>query len=157
MKLLFRQRFFSWLDSYDIYNEQGETEFTVQGKLSLGHCLEIYDRNQNHRGTVKEEILTFLPRFAFYVNGSYTGQLKKELTFFKPVFHLDCNGWHIQGNLMEWDYQVTDSAGRLIMQASKQIFNLTDTYILDIADPKDALFCLMIVLAIDAAKCSSSS
>ena len=31
----------------------------------------------------------------------------------------------------------------------------TDTYVLDIARPEDALLCLMIVLAIDAAKCLS--
>ncbi len=44
MKLLFKQRLFSWFDSYDIYDEAGETVFTVKGRLSWGHCLEIYDR-----------------------------------------------------------------------------------------------------------------
>ena len=34
MKLRFRQRFFSWFDSYDIYNESGETVFAVKGALS---------------------------------------------------------------------------------------------------------------------------
>ena len=33
MKLLFKQRFFSWFDSYDIYNEAGETVYTVEGKV----------------------------------------------------------------------------------------------------------------------------
>ena len=36
MKLLFKQRLFSWFDSYDIYNEAEETIFTVKGKLSWG-------------------------------------------------------------------------------------------------------------------------
>ena len=31
MKLLFKQRTFSWLDSYDIYNENGQTVYTVRG------------------------------------------------------------------------------------------------------------------------------
>ena len=43
MKLLFKQKMFSWLDSYDIYNEQGEVVFTVKGQLDWGHCLKIYD------------------------------------------------------------------------------------------------------------------
>jgi uncharacterized protein YxjI len=34
MKLLFKQRFFSWFDSYDIYNESSETVYTVKGQLS---------------------------------------------------------------------------------------------------------------------------
>ena len=36
MKLLFKQRFFSWFDSYDIYNEAGETVYVVKGQLSWG-------------------------------------------------------------------------------------------------------------------------
>ena len=36
MKLLFRQRIFSWLDSYDIYNEKGETLFCRKGPVILG-------------------------------------------------------------------------------------------------------------------------
>ena len=34
MRLYFKQRFFSWFDSYDIYDEAtGEPVFTVEGKL----------------------------------------------------------------------------------------------------------------------------
>lgn len=54
MKLLFKQRFFSWLDSYDIYNEAGQTVYTVKGQLSWGHCLKIYDAQGREIGTVKE-------------------------------------------------------------------------------------------------------
>lgn len=35
MKLLFRQRIFSWLDSYDIYNER-EKPFCRKGPVILG-------------------------------------------------------------------------------------------------------------------------
>ena len=85
MKLLFRQRLFSWFDSYDIYDEAGNTVYTVQGRLSWGHRLEIYDARGEHLGTVKEEVLTFLPRFALYQGGRRIGEIKKEFTFFKPV------------------------------------------------------------------------
>ena len=37
MKLLFKQRFFSWFDSYDIYDENGDTVYTVEGQLAWGH------------------------------------------------------------------------------------------------------------------------
>ena len=157
MKLLFKQRMFSWFDSYDIYDEDGNTVFTVKGRLSWGHCLEIFDGQGAHMGTVKEEILTFLPRFALYASGNYIGEIKKEFTFFKPVFTLNCNDWTVEGDWMQWDYQVRTSAGELIMQAAKELFNWTDTYVIDIVRPEDALLSLMIVLAIDAAKCSSGN
>ena len=51
-------------------------------------------------------------------------------------------------------FSITGAAGEQVAVISKEIFHMTDTYILDIADPKDALHVLMFVLAIDAEKCS---
>ncbi len=155
MQLLFKQRLFSWFDSYDIYDRAGRTAFTVEGQLSWGHRLEIYGPAGDHLGTVKEEVLTLLPRFSLYAQGSYLGCIRKELSLFKPRFQLDCNGWQVDGDFWQWEYQVTDPAGGVVMQASKQLFHWTDTYTLDIRREADALLCLMIVLAIDAAKCSN--
>ena len=81
MKLLFKQRFFSWFDSYDIYNEAGETVYTVEGKLSWGHCLHILDAAGNHIGTVKERVLTLLPKFELYENENISAVSKRHLLF----------------------------------------------------------------------------
>ena len=45
MKLLFKQRFFSWFDSYDIFDEHGNIVYVVKGQFSWGHCLKIFDVN----------------------------------------------------------------------------------------------------------------
>lgn len=154
MKLLFKQRFFSWFDSYDIYNEAGETVYTVKGQLSWGHCLKIYDACGNEIGTVKERILTWLPKFEMYQGDQYIGCISKELSFFTPKYNIDCNGWHVEGDFFEWDYSINNSYGQSVASVSKELFNLTDTYVIDVYDPKDGLCALMLVLAIDAEKCS---
>lgn len=153
MKLLFKQRAFTWFDSYDIFDEAGNTVYTVQGRLAWGHKLEISDAAGNYLGQVRQEVLTFRPRFSLFIGENCVGQLRKEFALFKPVFTLDCNGWEIEGNFWEWDYRVTEG-NRIVMTVSKELFHWTDTYQMDIADPRDALLCLMIVLAIDAEKCS---
>ena len=51
MKLLFKQRMFSWFDSYDIYDENENTVYVVKGQLSWGHCLKIFDTEENEQGT----------------------------------------------------------------------------------------------------------
>ena len=153
MKLLFKQRAFTWFDSYDIFDEAGNTVYTVQGRLAWGHRLEISDAAGNYLGQVRQEVLTFRPRFSLFIGENRVGQLRKEFALFKPVFTLDCNGWEIEGNFWEWDYRVTEGS-RIVMTVSKELFHWTDTYQMDIADPRDALLCLMIVLAIDAEKCS---
>ena len=154
MKLLFKQRFFSWFDSYDIYDESGNTVYTVKGQLSWGHCLKIYDSLGTEIGTVKERVLTFLPKFEIYLGNDYVGCISKEFSFFTPKFDIDFNGWHVDGELFEWDYRIMDPSGECIATISKELFNWTDTYVIDVSDPKDALCALMLVLAIDAEKCS---
>ena len=59
MKLLFKQRLFSWFDSYDIYDEFGNTVYVVKGQLSWGHKLVIYDADGNEIGMVVQRVLTF--------------------------------------------------------------------------------------------------
>lgn len=154
MKLLFKQRLFSWLDSYDIYYEDGSTAYTVKGQLSWGHCLKIYDPMGRELGTVQERVLTWLPKFELYVGGRYLGCISKELSFFKPRYNIECNGWQVEGDWLEWDYRVLGPQGDLIATVSKEIWNWTDTYTIDVAFPDDALYALMLVLAIDAEKCS---
>ncbi|MCR0348195.1 hypothetical protein DWW36_05070 [Erysipelotrichaceae bacterium AF15-26LB] len=157
MKLLFKQRMFSWFDSYDIYDENGNTVYTVEGRLAWGHRLIIYNAYQEQLGEIKEEVFTFLPRFRMYINDACIGYIEKEFSFFRPKFHLSCNDWTIHGNFMEWEYDVISESQGIIMQASKELFHVTDTYVLDIRQQGHALLCLMIVLAIDAAKCSKNS
>ena len=53
----------------------------------------------------------------------------------------------------------TSSAGNLVTgynvaSVSKEIWNWTDTYVINVGNPQDALYALMLVLAIDAEKCS---
>ena len=46
MKLIFKQRLLSVLDSYDIYDEFGNTEYIVKGEIGLSHRFRIYN-NRN--------------------------------------------------------------------------------------------------------------
>lgn len=153
MRLQFKQRFFSWFDSYDIYYEDGSVAYTVEGKLAWGHRLHILDASGQHIATVQERVLTFLPKFEMYIGTQYIGCIYKEFSLFKPRFSIECRGWIVEGSFLEWDYSIYEQR-RLVATVSKELFRLTDTYVIDVADPADALCALMLVLAIDAEKCS---
>lgn len=154
MRLLFKQRMLSWMDSYDIYAEDGSVLYTVRSKLAWGHCLKIFDAQDREVGVVKERVVTLLPQFEMYLGERYLGCIRRELSFFRPRYSIDCNGWQVEGSFLEWDYTVREACGALVATISKELFNWTDTYVIDVMDPKDALCALMLVLAIDAEKCS---
>ena len=99
MKLYFKQRFFSWFDSYDIYDyDTGDVVYTVEGQLAWGHCLHILDADGRHIATVKQRVLTFLPKFDLYLGDACIGTICKEFTIVRPQFTLDCNGWQVEGD-----------------------------------------------------------
>lgn len=72
----------------------------------------------------------------------------------RDYFDIDYNGWHVEGDWLEWDYNIVNAAGHDVATVSKEIWNWTDTYTIDVYDPNNALCALMLVLAIDAEKCS---
>lgn len=91
MKLLFKQRAFTWFDSYDIYDENENTVYVVKGQLSWGHCLKIFDASEEHElGTVKEQIFSWWPQFELYEGSDCIGTLKKEpWGWFKPRYNIE--------------------------------------------------------------------
>lgn len=157
MKLLFKQRMFSWLDSYDIYDEDGEVVYTVKSKLSWGHCLKIFNKYGEEIGMVKEVVLSFLPKFEMYEKGRYIGCIRKELSFFSPKFNIEYKEWSVEGNWLETDYRIIDKYGLCVATVSKEWFRWTDTYVIDVDFDEEAIYALMLVLAIDAEKCSRQS
>ncbi len=154
MKLLFKQRMFSWFDSYDIYDENGGTVYTVEGKMGWGHRLHILDQGGNHIATVKQKAVSFLaPKYELYLGEEKFGILSRSVfTFLGASYAIDSNGWQVKGNFMEWDYNINDANGIPVAQVRKELMNWTDTYTIDVINPDDALLCLMVVLGIDAEK-----
>ncbi|MDO4978020.1 MAG: LURP-one-related family protein [Eubacteriales bacterium] len=155
MKLYFKQRLFSWFDSYDIYDESGNVVFIVKGQLSWGHKLVIYDAAGHELGMVLQKVLTILPKFELYEDGNYLGCLKKELSFLTQHYKIDFNGWYVEGNFTGWNYTIF-GGGFPIASISKELFHMTDHYLIEVTHREDALRALMVVLAIDAEKCSQN-
>ena len=156
VKLLFKQRFFTFTDNFDIFDERGRKLYLVEGQLTLGHCLKIYDSRNQEVGTVRQKIFRLLPKFDLYLGRQHIGSIQKQFTLCRPKYHIDYNGWHIDGDWLEWDYTIADRNGSKVAYISKVIWKLTDTYSIDVINPADALCALMVVLAIDAEKCSRS-
>lgn len=154
MKLILKERLISWFDSFNIYDESGEIYFKVKGKLAFRHKLVIYDASGRQVAMVRERLVTILPQFSLFKNGKKVGTIRKKLTILRPKFRIDFNGWDIDGNWMEWDYTIRSKKGKKVAAIYKKMLRLTDTYVIELEHETDALDALMVVLAIDAEKCS---
>lgn len=72
------------------------------------------------------------------------------------TYEIDFNGWQVKGNFTGWNYNIVDRNGREVARISKELFHMTDTYVIDVKREEDALCALMLVIAIDAEKCTAS-
>lgn len=156
MRLLIKQRVFSWGDTYDIYDEAGNVRYMVKAEVfAFGHQLHIFDSVGNEIGQIHQKIFTFMPQFEIVIGGRICGTIYKRFSFFTPKYDIDFNDWHVEGDFLGWDYDVYSGCSSII-HISKQLFHWGDTYVIDIADPQDELMGMMIVIAIDAANCSNN-
>lgn len=155
MQLYIRQRFFSWTDSYDVYDETGKARYEVKAELlTFGHQIHVYEKATGRElGAIHQRLFTFLPQFDIVIDGQVRGTVRKEFTLFHPCYNVDYRGWEVEGDFMGWDYRVM-SGGRRVMTISKELFNWTDTYVLRYDNPADEMPGLLLVIAIDAANCS---
>ena len=71
----------------------------------------------------------------------------------KPSFEIDYKNWRMNGDIFEWDYEIYQGREK-VAEAHKELFKLTDTYSIDVYDESDAVDVVMLVVAIDAVKCS---
>ena len=156
MKLLIKQRVFSWTDSYDVYDEEGNARYFVKAEfLALGHQLHVYNQQNEEIASIHQRLLTLLPAFEIEIGGRVRGMVQKKFTLFRPQYEISYNGWRAEGDFMGWDYDVYEGCSSII-HISKELFHWGDTYVIDIADPAHELEALMLVIAIDAANCSNS-
>lgn len=157
MRLTFKQRAMTLLSKYDIYDSDGNTVFVVEGQFSFAPKLIVTDADGYPLGRVERQLMRWRSHFDFYVNDQLAGTMRREFSPFHPTYTLDFNGWQVEGSFSGWNYRIVDANGYPVASVHKELMHWTDTYIIDVEDPANAMFCLMIVLSIDVEKAQSQS
>lgn len=97
-----------------------------------------------------------MPRYYVFCGGRQVAEIKREFTFFYPKYSIDGLGWEINGSFMAHEYEIT-KAGHPIVSISKEWMSWGDSYELTIADPRDEIIALAVVLTIDGVTEDQSS
>jgi len=155
MQLQIKQRVFSWTDTYDVYDENGNPRYFVKAELlALGHHIHVYRKDTGEEvGAIHQRLLTLLPKFDIEIHGRMEGTVCRELSLFVPKYTLDFKDWYIQGDIVEWNYQVFQGNAE-VMYIQKEWLSWGDTYTLNYSNPAFEIPGLLLVIAIDAANCN---
>jgi uncharacterized protein YxjI len=153
MRYMMKQKLFSFGDRYAIRNEAGEEVFFVEGEVfTLGNKLSFQDARGNELLYISQKVLSWGPTYELYRGEQHVGTIQKEVfTFFKCTFdiHIDGHGdLEATGELSDHEYTVT-RGGEPIAGISKEWFQWSDTYGVDIAEGEDDVLILASTVVID--------
>lgn len=149
MKLYIKQKIFSWKDRFTVYDEAGNDKYYVEGEFfTLGKKLHVYNLQGTEVAFIEQKVFSFLPRYFVYTNGTQVAEIVKQFSFFRPKYTIEGLGWEIDGNFWQHDYVITQN-GNPIVSIMKEWMTWGDCYELNIADAKDEIVSLAVVLAID--------
>ena len=149
MKLIIRQKRFTFKDRFRIEDQDGNDRYEVTGELiEASKKLHIKDMDGNEVAMIKEKMISFRPKFYLYINDELVGEIVKEYTFFKARYHITGLDWKIKGDIQKLNYEIIED-DRKIAEVRKKFFAMSDTYLLEIDDDNNEIADLAAVLAID--------
>ncbi|MBG9987936.1 LURP-one-related family protein [Aerococcaceae bacterium DSM 111176] len=154
MKFYMKQKVFSFRESHDIYDEDQNPVFHVEGKmLSFGKQLRLTDVKTGETIVdIKEKLISLLSKLLIEYQGKHVATVQKELTFFKPKYTVPELGWTIEGDFLQHDYQIFDDNNDLVADINKKFFSWSDTFEFNIRDGNVPFAVVIgIILAIDMA------
>lgn len=152
MKLYIKEKVFSWSDRFTVRDASGADRYSVEGELfSWGKKLHVYDMTGAEVAFIKQEVWSWMPKFCVFTGGQQVAEIKKEFSLFFPKYCIDGLGWEIEGSFWEYEYAIRKN-NRTIVSISREWMTWGDSYELDIADPRDEIVALAVVLTIDCVR-----
>ncbi len=157
MKLYIKQKVFSWGAKFTVKDEAGNDRYFVQGEvLSWGRKLHVTDSRDKEVAFIKQKVMSFLPKYFVYVNGEEIAEIVKEFSLFRPKYKIEGLGWDINGDFWSHNYMISQN-GNPIVSIQKEWMTWGDSYELDIADPRNEIVALAVVLTIDCVMAAQAS
>ena len=149
MKLYIKEKVFSWGDKFHVRDEAGRDRYLVQGEVfSWGKKLHVYDMTGSEVAFIKQEVWSWMPRYHVFCGDREVAEIRREFSFFVPRYSIQGLGWEINGHFMAHDYEIT-RGGVPIVTIRKEWMTWGDSYELDIADPRDEIVALAVLMTID--------
>jgi uncharacterized protein YxjI len=155
MKFHIKERAWTLREEFLVRDQGGQPVFKVKGKFfHIGDNLLVIDLGSREEvAHIKQKVIALTPHYEIYKDGAHWASLhEKLLHLFGERFKISLeNGetYHIQGNIWNWDFTVSNERGDLLAQISKRISLFEDSYAVDIAQDVDVPLMISLAIAIE--------
>jgi uncharacterized protein YxjI len=157
MRYHMRERAWSLTEAFIVRDDRGQPVFEIRGKFfHIGDNLLMYEQHSDQPVVqIKQQVLSLLPCYDIYRNGQHWARVNEQLSLFGERFHVKGdNGmtFHIQGNIWDWNFSISDDHGNLLGQVSRQLSLFRDSYAIDVAPGVDAPFIIALAIVLEMVK-----
>ena len=149
-KLYMKQEILSVIDRFYIKDENEEDRYLIEGDYIQvgGKKLHIKDLFDNELLTIKQKLLSLLPKFFVLKNEEQVASIQKKIAFFGSKYIIEGPEWEVKGKIMKHDYTILKD-GNEIANIHKAWISWGDSYEITISDNVDDTLVLAVVLAIE--------
>lgn len=152
MKLYLKQRVFTFLDSYDIYDANQMPVYTVKRKyFQFPPGFDILSSYGEHIFTVARHYKFFVRSYDIIHNGMTVATLDQRLSFFQRAFDITAatgDVFSVDGDFFAWSFTITKN-GMPYASLNKVLLSWGDSYEIDVYDSSECAFATALVIAID--------
>lgn len=150
-RLFIKRKPMSIKRSFTVYDESNNKKYIIKtDSLTFGYpCIRLYDVTENEIGRVQLTSKKSVWTYSVYLDGKKFGRLCRKMSL-KINFDLDVNGWHLDGNLIQNSFSVTDKGGYTVLKIS-DAFNSTGIYVLELNNHEHEILGLLLVMAVELA------
>ena len=157
MRYHLKERAWSLTEDFVIRDDAGNPVFEVRGKFfHIGDNLTMYDRYSGQELVqIRQQIFSLMPHYEIYRNGQLWATMHEQFALFGERFKVEgSNGivFHVNGNVWNWNFSVSDNNGNLIAQIGREFSLFRDSYAVDVAQGVDAPFVIALAIVIEMVK-----
>lgn len=155
MKYHIRQRAWSLREEFIVRDQGGKAAFKIKNRFfHIGDHLIIRDLATHAKvARVKQKLFHVRPHYTIYRDGNLWAHLREKFLHFDGErFKIQLkNGsvYHIDGNIWNWDFTVTNERGDLVAEIGQRVSILRDYYGVDIAQGVDVPFIIALAITIE--------
>lgn len=152
MKLYMKQKAFSLVDKYKIFDENQKLIYHVEGQFFSWRGKMTLMKNNQPIYYFSHRVFTFINRYLdiFNKHGEKIGELVKRFSFLTPRITVDIKNkpYEINGEIFAHNFTIYHDQ-KLVATVTKKWISWGDTYEIDINQEEDIDFIVTLVIGID--------
>ena len=134
----------------DVTDDAEQVVYQARTKaISFTDKTDLYDAAKRHVAHIEKKFLSFHERHYVTMSNGQSFELSNEFFhIIKDITNIEGLGWQLRGNILALNFELYDSAGRIVAVIGQKMISIHDKYCMDIYQPEMEPIVVAIVITL---------